>query len=88
MNERMNKLFKIYTVIAASFGLATHEQTALAQSEVPAITIGSKIISSRDFELTYKKLVQSDSVKKENSKHFYKILLIINLVYLQLKKRV
>lgn len=70
MNERMNKLFKIYTVIAASFGLATHEQTALAQSEVPAITIGTKTISSRDFELTYKKLVQSDSVKKENSRAF------------------
>ncbi|WP_052354311.1 peptidylprolyl isomerase [Flectobacillus major] len=64
----MNKIFSIYTALIASLSIIAH--TGNAQNDAQAITIGTKKISSYELEQTYKKFVQSDSIKKENYKTF------------------
>ncbi|PWK28635.1 peptidyl-prolyl cis-trans isomerase SurA [Arcicella aurantiaca] len=41
-----------------------------AQTETSAIKIGNRIITPAEFSQTYRKLLQSDSVKKDNAKEF------------------
>jgi peptidyl-prolyl cis-trans isomerase SurA len=64
----MNQFLKVIYIVAACFLLSIHAVSA--QTEPYAIRIGNRIIPPSELSLTYKRLLQSDSVKKDKSKEF------------------
>lgn len=64
----MNRLIRILLIIIAFLSIVI--TTVNAQVEPYAIKIGSRVISPLDLTQTYRKLLQSDSIKKENQKEF------------------
>lgn len=64
----MNKsLTRIYRLIAL---LLITVATAEAQNENYVLKIGNRTINSKEFAQTYQKLLQSDSIRKDNQKEF------------------
>lgn len=64
----MNKKIRTLYLLIMSFLTLLH--VAKAQTDPFVIKIGNRTISAAEFSLTYKKLVQSDSVNRENTEAF------------------
>jgi peptidyl-prolyl cis-trans isomerase SurA len=64
----MNQIIKFLYIVITCFVLSI--QAINAQSDPYAIRIGNMTVSSNELSQTYRKLIQSDSVKKDKSKEF------------------
>jgi peptidyl-prolyl cis-trans isomerase SurA len=64
----MNQIIKFVYIVTACFLLSIHAVNA--QLDPYAIRIGNMTVSSNELSQTYRKLIQSDSVKKDKSKEF------------------
>jgi peptidyl-prolyl cis-trans isomerase SurA len=64
----MNQFLKVIYILTTCFLLSIHAVSA--QTEPYAIRIGNRVIPPTELSQTYKRLLQSDSVKKDKSKEF------------------
>lgn len=64
MNKSLTRIYKLIALILITV------TTAEAQNENYALKIGNRIINSKEFSQTYQKLLQSDSIRKDNQKEF------------------
>ncbi len=64
----MNPFFRVIYILTTCFLFGIHAVSA--QTESYAIRIGNTVIPPSELSQTYKKLLQSDSIKKDKSKEF------------------
>ena len=65
----MTHIIRLFYITTACFFLCINATNA--QSEPIAIKIGNRVITSAELSQTYRKLLQSDSVKKDKSQEFF-----------------